>query len=394
MIDPRDVMARWTVEELCKTADDYYRRVADPTPLLAKPFWFLHETPAALHNLGLLLGGLRLGKAMTVLDFGAGTCWLSRVFTQLHCKAIACDTSAAALEFGKQLFQALPVLGSETVPPDFLLFDGHRLGLPEASVDRIVCFDAFHHIPNQSEVLQEFGRVLRPGGIAGFSEPGRHHSQAPQSQYEMANYKVLENDIDLNAIFALGQAAGFTRLSVKVVNDMDMSLDDVNTLFGSDRHETLKSTLWNETFNAMHNRAIFFLHKGESVPDSRSHVGLAHELSIDSVEERPGPARAVRVHVTIRNTGPATWLHESSGIFGVVRLGTHLYDAERNLIDVDHSRHFLPRSVAAGESVTLTVDVPLPGHGAYQLGFDMVAEGVSWFENLGSATRYVSVHSR
>ena len=88
MIDPKDVMRRYTVEELCETADQYYRSVSDPTPLMSKPFSFLHETPEALHNLGLLLSGLHLGKTMTVLEFGAGTCWLSRVLTQLNCQMI------------------------------------------------------------------------------------------------------------------------------------------------------------------------------------------------------------------------------------------------------------------------------------------------------------------
>ena len=35
------------------------------------------------------------------------------------------------------------------------------------SVDRIVCFDAFHHAPNPRAVIREFGRVLADGGIAG-----------------------------------------------------------------------------------------------------------------------------------------------------------------------------------------------------------------------------------
>ena len=74
VIDPKDVMRRYTVEELCETAEQYYRSVSDPTPLMSKPFSFLHEAPEALQNLGLLLSGLHLGKTMKVLDFGAGTC--------------------------------------------------------------------------------------------------------------------------------------------------------------------------------------------------------------------------------------------------------------------------------------------------------------------------------
>jgi len=385
MIDPKDVMRRYTVEELCETADQYYRLVSDPTPLMSKPFTFLHETPEALHNLGLLLSGLHLGKTMKVLEFGAGTCWLSRVLTQLNCEMICCDASRTALDIGRRLFEEYPLIGSVVYKPVFLPFDGHRIDLPDESVDRIVCFDAFHHIPNPAEVITQFGRVLKKGGIAGFSEPGQHHSQSPQSQYEMSNYCVLENDIDVNEIFRFARTAGFTELSVKVVSDMEMSLSQHNLLFGQPGDaESLRSELWNQTYNAMHNRAIFFLHKGPLARDSRSHVGLAHVIRIDKTDHVLEAGQALRLSVTITNTGTASWLNTNSQIFGIVRLATHLYDGDGKLMEIDFSRHELPVPVSPGETITMSVEEHLPGSGRYRLAFDLVAEGVMWFENVGS----------
>jgi ubiquinone/menaquinone biosynthesis C-methylase UbiE len=88
------------------------------------------------------------------------------------------------------------------------VFDGHRIDLPDASVDRIFCFDAFHHVPNPTQVMRELGRVLRPGGIAGFSEPGRHHSKGARSQYEMKNYTAIENDVVMEEVWTWARAAG------------------------------------------------------------------------------------------------------------------------------------------------------------------------------------------
>jgi len=385
MIDPKDVMRRYTVEELCETADQYYRLVSDPTPLMSKPFTFLHETPEALHNLGLLLSGLHLGKTMKVLEFGAGTCWLSRVLTQLNCEMICCDASRTALDIGRRLFEEYPLIGSVVYKPVFLPFDGHRIDLPDESVDRIVCFDAFHHIPNPAEVINEFGRVLKKGGIAGFSEPGQGHSQTPQSQYEMSNYCVLENDIDVNEIFRFARTAGFTELSVKVVSDMEMSLSQHNLLFGQPGDaESLRCELWNQTYNAMHNRAIFFLHKGPLARDSRSHIGLAHVIRIDKTDYALEAGQALRLSVTITNTGEASWLNTNSAIFGIVRLATHLYDGDGKLMNIDFSRHELPVPVSPGETITMSIEEHLPGSGRYRLAFDLVAEGVTWFENVGS----------
>ena len=384
MIDPKDVIARHTVEALIETADRYYRVVSDPTPLMVKPFAFLHESPEMLQNLGLLLAGLHLGKTMTVLDFGAGTCWLSRFLAQLNCQPICCDASPAALAIGRRLFAELPLLGTAVFTPRFLPFDGHRIDLPDESVDRIVSFDAFHHVPNTREVLAEFGRVLKAGGIAGFSEPGRRHSQSPQSQYQMKNHQVLENDIVLEAIAAEARPAGFTDVRVAVLSDLQLTLEQYRQVYEAADKEPVKAEIFNNTYNTLFNRTIFFLHKGPLRRDSRSHVGLAHRLSADQRVYTAAAGAPVSMTFTLENTGEAVWLHQNSEIFGLVRLASHLYDDGGDLLSVDFSRHDLPRTVAPGERVQMQIDVRLPDDRPYRLAFDLVAEGVSWFENLGS----------
>jgi len=168
MIDPKRLAEEMSVEHLCRTANDYFKSLSDPTPWMTKPFSSLVEAPELLQNVGLLLSGLHLGKTMTVLDFGAGSCWFSRILSQLQCQTISCDVSDAALEIGKRLFKKLPLLGEGVFEPRFLPFDGKQIDLPDNAVDRIACNDAFHHVPDQRLVLSEFVRVLKPGGIAGF----------------------------------------------------------------------------------------------------------------------------------------------------------------------------------------------------------------------------------
>ena len=390
LIDPRDVMRRYSVEDLNATSDEYYRRMWDPAATLRKPFASVDETPEMLENLGALFGGLHLGKAMTVLDFGAGTCWLSRLLAQLNCAMICCDPSAAALEIGRRFFEEHPPLGHEVLPTRFLQFDGHRLDLPDESVDRIVCFDAFHHVPNPAEVLREFGRVLRPGGIAGFSEPGRYHSRSPQSQSEMKNYRVLENDIDLNEIFALASQGGFTRLSVRLLNDLEVSLEDYNAVLGEPGGDfDVSDRAWQRTRETMLNRSVFFLYKGELRRDSRGLVGLAHGMTVEPATVT-GTAPAT-LQFTITNTGEAHWLNQAPEIFGLVRLACHLYDEQGTLLTVDYFRSELPSPVAPGETIRMAVTVPVPERRPCSLVFDLVAEGVRWFENEGSQPVVVTV---
>ncbi len=391
LISPADVIRRYSLEQLSETADEYYRRIPDPTPLMAKPLAFLHEAPAILENLGHLLTGLQLGKTMTVLDFGGGTGWLSRMLAQLNCQPICCDVSTAALEIARRLIDGYPLIGTAPYKPRLLPFDGHHIDLPDESVDRIICFDAFHHVPNPDEVIREFGRVLKTGGVAGFSEPGRHHSRSPQSQYEMQNHRVLENDIDLDQIFASAREAGFTSLTIRALNDMELSLDQYRAILGGSDQRALEHEVWRRTRDALLSRTIFFLHKGPLRRDSRSHIGLAHSIRVDHSETHVGPGSDAHVSLTISNVGDAHWLNTNSEIFGIVRLGAHLYDDTGRLLNVDHFRADLPRPVAPGEQVQMSVTVPLPSAGSCRLGFDLVAEGVTWFENQGSAPVSVAV---
>ena len=234
MIDPKEIIKELTVEELCETAEDYFASIKNPIPQMEKPFSSLLEAPEMLQNMGLLLSGLNLAKTMTVLEFGAGTCWFSRYLNQAQCVTICCDASKTALDLGKRLFKESPIMGEIISEPRFLHFNGHKIDLPDESVDRIICYDAFHHIPNQSEVLSELARVLKKGGIAGFCEPGLYHSQSAQSQYEMKNYRVLENDIIIPEIFEIAKKCGFTDIEIKLLSAMNVSLAQHQKIINKD----------------------------------------------------------------------------------------------------------------------------------------------------------------
>ncbi|HSF02629.1 MAG TPA: class I SAM-dependent methyltransferase, partial [Solirubrobacterales bacterium] len=79
-----------------------------------------------------MMAELRLGPGLDVLDFGAGSCWLSSCLNRLGCRTVAVDVSEAALELGQELF-ALDGRHRGDLEPRFLAYDGHRLPLPDRS---------------------------------------------------------------------------------------------------------------------------------------------------------------------------------------------------------------------------------------------------------------------
>lgn len=50
-----------------------------------------------------------------------------------------------------------------------------RMPLPDASADLLFCHQTFHHLVDQEAALQEFMRVLKPGGLLLFAESTRRY---------------------------------------------------------------------------------------------------------------------------------------------------------------------------------------------------------------------------
>jgi len=389
MINPDQLISEIGVEGLCEASEQYFRRLPNQEIVLGKPYIDLLETPNILYKLGLLLSDLKLGKSMTVLDFGAGTCWLSRILNQLQCITISLDTSRTALNMGEKLFNIHPVLGGSLASPRFLLYDGQRIELEDESVDRIVCFDAFHHVPNQRDVLDEFFRVLKKGGLIGFSEPGRNHSSSAGCQANMRIYKFLERDIRMEDIEKMSREAGFSDLRIKVITE-DLSQPSLNLTADEYKeivfHKKLEKRVIGHISSCMQNSTVFYLHKGDFLSDSRTYQGLKHriESKVDNISVRAGETFSFELN--IKNVGSSRWLHSNTYDVGVVKVGFHLYDGNFNLITFDYGRVLFDHDILPGESVSTSASFSIKTAGKYFIEVDLVSEGVCWFGNLNNET--------
>ncbi len=388
-IDVKTLLTTLSVEALNRTADEYYRQHDDLAAYLGKPFTNGDEAVDLLIAFSQVVAGLDLHYGSDVLDFGAGTCWSTRFLAQMGHAVVAMDVSPAALDIGRELFRQVPVAGHH-VPPRFVVFDGHHFDLPDASVDRIVCLNAFHHVPNPADVLKEMGRVLRPGGVAGFSEPGAGHSRSAQAQYEMRHYTVIENDIVMDDIERWARDAGFARLELAVVDPRSYRVS------WSEYQDFVRGGLATVRYadfvrQAASDRRVFFLAKGgATVRDSRQRRGLMSKVRVALDSDRVASGGRVQGDATVENTGENEWL-PSDAAFGPVLLGVHLLARDGRLLDLDFDRVRLPHGLRPGESATFRFAIDAPPAGQYRLAFDLVSERVCWFEENGAAAATVDL---
>jgi len=384
-IDVTALIASTSIDDLNRTAEQYFSTLHDWDHHLAKPFAKVEEVPPLLIDLAVLIQGLRLEPGMTVVDFGAGSGWLSRYLTQLGCRSILLDVSPTALRMAESLYARVPTIGTQPAPV-FLPFDGRRIDLPDESVDRIVSFHAFHHAPNPDAMLREFSRVLKPGGLVALAEPGPHHSRSAMSQFEMRTYGVVENDVNVHALWRTARACGFADIRLAVFHQppFHVSLAEFDDLLtgGPTGDAWLASTR-----RFLRNVRSFFLIKaGASRRDSRQTEGLLCQVTARLSAPVVKAGDPIHVEATVTNSGSAVWLPWPE--HGGVALGAHLYDEAGTLLNFDfHCTGLVAhssREIALGESVRLRLALPALAAGRYRIELDCVASGVTWFAQTGS----------
>ena len=373
-------------------SERYFADYKDHAYLLGKPYTDTLQFARRLFDVGVLVHWLRLSPGEVVVELGAGTCWLSHILNRFGCKTIAIDISASALDLGRTLFER-DTLTNWGLHPQFLPYDGHRIPLPDTHVDKVLIYDAFHHIPNQDEILCEMSRVLKTGGVVAMCEPGKGHGYSETSRFEMEEWGVLENDIFPDELGARALTCGFDHASVVPINlplSVEVPTDRLRDFLQGKKLRHYWS-LWCQAFQDVN---YLLLYKGDYVPTTRNpRVARAKiEPSPDHVSVEVGEAASLTVHLT--NIGDTRWLSDIPETAGQTRLGGHLHAGERGgpALDYDWYRTDLPRDVAPGEGVTVDVTLPpLDTPGNYRVVFDVVAEGVLWFANRDSLTAELRV---
>src|SRR5262245_2179250 len=262
--------------------------------------------------------------------------------------------------------------------------DMEQLPFADGAFSKACCLNAFHHVPDTRRALGEIRRVLKPDGVVIFSEPGVGHANHPTSLAAARNYGVLENEILIDDFMGLCLSAGFADVRLHpiahIVPLFELQKDqwrDWRRFTASQRPTRALDKLWRAALeivglgkkDVLFEEAFAIRLLRELQPVIEQHpVITAHRapfvrpvptidkaiLELLAPPGRAGAGGAITVRVRLANAGTTPWDTASTAL---VRLGVQLLTVDGDLIDRDHSRHPLPRALAAGEQCEMSLEI-------------------------------------
>jgi hypothetical protein len=183
-----------------------------------------------------------------------------------------------------------------------------------------------------------------------------------------------DRDEEMQRARAMAAEIGVDRLTWEITDHPE---DAFSRRFvpGSPDYERIKHEIWdtNNLGNAIPG----------AMPRARIDVpGLLPGLPL--VARRGG---TLNVKTRVHNLSARPFPREASYGRRLVRLGAQLCDASGTVLNRDYARAWLPHTIGGGEHAEVPIEIPAPAEpGRYQLKFDLVSEGVDWFEACGSET--------
>jgi hypothetical protein len=181
-----------------------------------------------------------------------------------------------------------------------------------------------------------------------------------------------DSDAEMNRARELATEIGVDRLSWELT-DHPEDLFSRRFAPGQPDHAAIKHEIWDD--NGL----------GNAIPGATPRADIEVHGPLPGLPVIARPGRSIDVQATITNRSERAFPARASYGRRLVRLGAQLCDAQRNLLDRDFERAWLPDALQPGASVCVPMRLTAPDKpGRFTLKFDLVCEGIDWFEQCGS----------
>ncbi len=196
----------------------------------------------------------------------------------------------------------------------------------------------------------------------------------PHLNWRYILFKWNDHDEELEAARRLAVEAGVDRLCWEITDHPE---DSFSRRFvpGTNDFKAIEHEIWDRSG------------LGNAIPGATPRARIDVQALVPSLPVVSRRGRALQVRTRVQNLSNRRFAAQASYGRRLVRLGAQLCASDGTLINRDYARAWLPHHLEGGEQVDLFIEMQAPEQpGRYQLKFDMVCEGIDWFETSGSET--------
>jgi hypothetical protein len=205
-------------------------------------------------------------------------------------------------------------------------------------------------------------------------EKAKHGRDVPQLNWRYILFKWNDSDEEMEKARRLAVELGVDRLSWEITDHPE---DSFSRRFapGTSDFERIKYEVWDHSG------------LGNAIPGATPRAAIDVRTLIPGVPLIGKAGQSIAVKTRVRNQSQRPFRAQASYGRRLVRLGAQLIAQDGEMLNRDHARAWLPGDIPAGGTAEVAIDVPLPATpGRYALKFDLVSEGIDWFEKCGSPT--------
>jgi hypothetical protein len=224
----------------------------------------------------------------------------------------------------------------------------------------------------------DFAKAIR--NLAALADEKRKNGfDVPFVNWRYILFTHNDSDEEMDLARRTAAEIGVDRLSWEIT-DHPENMYSRRFLPGTPQFERIKFEIWDKTG------------LGNAIPGAtpRARIEIGGTSWLDRIGGGAMKASAGQpVEVKARVTNLSTRPFPAQASYGrrLVRLGAQLCAADGTLINRDYERAWLPQHLQPGATLEVPVTVKAPDTpGRYKLKFDLVAEGIDWFEQNGSET--------
>jgi MoaA/NifB/PqqE/SkfB family radical SAM enzyme len=209
---------------------------------------------------------------------------------------------------------------------------------------------------------------------AMIDEKTRSARDVPQLNWRYILFTWNDSDDEMQRARELAGEMGVDRLCWEITDHPE---DSFSRRFaaGSPELDRIRHEIWDDN------------NLGNAIPGAMPRARIALKHWLPGLPVRGRASEPLVIPTRIQNMSTRSFRARASYGRRLVRLGAQLLDDRGEMLNRDFARAWLPGDIGPGASADVPIEIPVPeARGRYTLKFDLVSEGIDWFEACGSPT--------